>query len=105
MLRDLIASLAPERIDVIAELGDCDGLTVNLQRLRPDLVVIGLGASGNDAAVRALQQDLPATKFLALSADGRSVVGYPGGNDRIDLSDAWPQAVVDFMRGFPGREV
>jgi hypothetical protein len=104
MLSDLIASLAPERIDVIAELGDWEGMTAPLQHLRPDLVVIG-GASGNDAAVRALQHDLPATKFLTLSADGRSIVGYPGGNDRIDLSGASPQAVVDFLCRFPGREV
>jgi len=38
MLSDLIASLAPEGIDVVAELDDRDGLLANLQRLRPDLV-------------------------------------------------------------------
>ena len=105
MLSDLIASLAPERIDVVAELDDRDGLLANLQRLRPGLVVIGLDATRSDAAVCALQQDLPATKFLALLADGRGVVGYPGGNDRIDLTDASLQDVIDFLVGPPEAEV
>jgi hypothetical protein len=105
MLSDLIASLAPERIDVVAELSDRDGLQARLQPLRPGLVVIGLGEPEMDAVVRSLQEHLPATKFIALAADGRSVVGYPGGTDRIDLTDASPQAVVDFLRGLPRREV
>jgi DNA-binding NarL/FixJ family response regulator len=99
MLSDLIASLAPMRLDIVAELSDRRDLLANPRQLRPDLVVIGLAAVETDAAVRALQEGLPATKFLALSADGRSILGYLSGMRRVELTDAPPQALIDFLRG------
>jgi hypothetical protein len=48
--------------------------------------------------VRAFQQALPHTKFLALSADGGRVFGYGGGARRIELADASPQALIEFLR-------
>jgi hypothetical protein len=109
MLNDLIASLARTRIDMVAELGDRDGLLANLQRLRPDLVVIGLGATESDAAVRASQQGLPATKFLALSADGRSVVGYRAAmiasTSPMHRPRPWSISCADPRRGRSSRAV
>jgi DNA-binding NarL/FixJ family response regulator len=98
MLSDLIASLAPMHLDIVAELRDRRDLLANLRQLRPDLVVIGLAAMETDAAVRALQEVLPATKFLALSADGRRIFGYSGAARRVDLADASPQVLIDFLR-------
>jgi DNA-binding NarL/FixJ family response regulator len=98
MLSDLIASLAPMHLDIVAELSDRRDLLANLRQLRPDLVVIGLAAMETDVAVRALQEGLPTTKFLALSADGRRVFGYPGAARRVDLADASPQVLIDFLR-------
>jgi DNA-binding NarL/FixJ family response regulator len=98
MLSDLIASLAPMHLDIVAELSDRRDLLANLRQLRPDLVVIGLAAMETDAAVRALQEVLPATKFLALSADGRRIFGYSGAARRVDLADASPQVLIDFLR-------
>jgi DNA-binding NarL/FixJ family response regulator len=107
LLSDLIVSLAPERmnLDVIAEFSQRDGLLSNLQFLHPDLVVIGLRATETDDVVRSLYEGLPATKFVALSADGRGVFGYHGGTQPIDLSDASPQALINFLRGSSEQEV
>ena len=98
MLSDLIAGLAPMDLDIVAEFGDRRDLLANLRQLRPELVVIGLAATETDAALRVLQQALPNTKFLALSADGRRVFGYGGGVRRLELADASPQALIDFLR-------
>jgi DNA-binding NarL/FixJ family response regulator len=98
MLSDLIASIAPMHLDIVAELSDRVDLLANLQQLRPELVVIGLAAMETDAAVRVLQQALPNTKFLALSADGRRMFGYSGTAHRIELADASPHVLIDFLR-------
>jgi DNA-binding NarL/FixJ family response regulator len=97
MLSDLIANLAPMHLDIVAELGDRRDLLGNLRQLRPDLVVIGLAAMETDAAVRALHEALPNTKFLALSADGRRVFGYGGTAHLVELADASPQDLIDFL--------
>ena len=98
MLSDLIANLAPMHLDIVAELGDRRDLLGNLRQLRPDLVIIGLAAMETDAAVHALYEALPNTKFLALSADGRRVFGYGGAARRVELADASPQVLIDFLR-------
>jgi DNA-binding NarL/FixJ family response regulator len=98
MLSDLIASVARMDLDIVAELGDRRDLLANLRQLRPELVVIGLAAMETDAAVRALQQALPNAKFLALSADGRRVFSYSSDPRCIELADASPQALIDFLR-------
>jgi hypothetical protein len=98
MLGDLIANLAPMHLDIVAELSDRRDLLANLRQLGPDLVVIGLAAMETDAAVRALHEALPDTKFLALSADGRRVFGYGGGSHPVELADASPQVLIEFMR-------
>jgi DNA-binding NarL/FixJ family response regulator len=98
MLSDLIESLTPMYLDIVAELGDRHDLLGSLRQLRPDLVVIGLAAMEADASVRALREALPNTKFLALSADGRRVFGYSGAARRVELADASPQVLIDFLR-------
>ena len=98
MLSDLIANLAPMHLDIVAELGDRRDLLGNLRQLRPDLVAIGLAAMETDASVRALHEALPNTKFLALSADGRRVFGYSGPARQVELADASPQVLIDFLR-------
>jgi DNA-binding NarL/FixJ family response regulator len=98
MLSDLIAGLAPMHLDIVAELGDRRDLLANLRQLRPDLVVIGLAAMETDAAVRALHEALPNTKVLALSVDGRRMFGYSGAARRVELADASPQVLIDFLR-------
>jgi hypothetical protein len=98
-LRDLIAGLAPEQIDVVAELSTRDGLIHSLQLIRPDLVVIGLLPAEGDAAVRAWLDDFPETKFIALSADGRAVVGLEHRAEPIPLMHRSPQGLIDFLRG------
>ena len=98
MLSDLIAKLAPMHLDIVAELGDRRNLLGNLLQLRPDLVVIGLATMETDASVRALHEALPNTKFLALSADGRRVFGYSGAVRQVELADASPQVLIDFLR-------
>jgi DNA-binding NarL/FixJ family response regulator len=98
MLSDLIANLAPMHLDIVAELDDRRDLLANLRQLRPDLVVIGLAAMETDAAVHALHEALPNTKFLALSADGRRVFGYSGDARQVELADASPQVLIDFLR-------
>jgi hypothetical protein len=102
-LRDLIAGLAPEQIDVVAELSTRDGLAHSLQVIRPDLVVIGLRPTETDAVVRAWLNDFPETKFIALSADGRAVVGLEHRAEPIPLMHRSPRALTDFLRGLLKR--
>jgi hypothetical protein len=107
MLSDLIARVATERVDldVVAALSDRHALVPTLERLRPDLVVIGLRPTETDAVVHSLLERLPATRFVALPADGRSVFGYAFPSHRIALADASPQALIDFVRRAPEAEI
>jgi hypothetical protein len=74
-------------------------LTHSLQAIRPDLVVIGLRPTESDAIVRAWLDDFPTTKFIALSADGRAVVGYEHRAEPVPLTHRSPQAFIDFLGG------
>lgn len=100
MLCGLITRLARGRVDldVVATLKDRDGLVRNLQTLRPELVVIGLNVHETGAAIHPLLDLLPVTKFVALSADGRTIVGYQRYFAPMSLGDAPPQGLIDFLR-------
>jgi DNA-binding NarL/FixJ family response regulator len=100
MLRGLITRLARGRVDldVVATLKDRDELVHNLQTLRPELVVIGLTTHETGSAIHPLLELLPVTKFVALSADGREIVGYQRCFAPTSLGDASPQALIDFLR-------
>ena len=99
LLGDLIEQLAAGRVklDIVAQLSGRQGLAQRLQRLRPRLVIIGLREGETDAAIRALILRLPSSKFIALSDDGRSIMGYELRLSRIGLADLSPEAFVDFI--------
>lgn len=99
LLGDLIERLAVGRIelDIVAQLTERRALARQLQRLRPRLVIIGLRADETDAVIHALLLDLPGSKFIALSHDGRSVMGYELRLSRIRLSSLSPDAFIDFI--------
>src|SRR5262249_41686300 len=103
MLSDLIARRATGRIelDVVAELDTRDGMIENLRRLCPDLVVIGLRPTETGAVACSLLEYLPGTKFITLSADGRSILGYEHRIHRVELTDAPREALIDFLGGTP----
>ena len=96
---DLIKRLAVGHVDldVVAELSGRRSLPRQLQRLQPHLVIIGLHESETDALVRTLLAQLPSSKFIALSHDGRSIVGYALRVSRVPLSNLSPDELINFI--------
>jgi len=103
LLTDLIDRLAAGRIelDIVAQLDGRHALGRRLQQLHPDLVIIGLRRNETDRLARALLMWLPVRKCIALSHDGRSIVGYELQVHRVTLSDRSPEDVVDFIGAAP----
>lgn len=100
LLGDLIKRLAvgSVELDLAGQLSGRRALATRLQRLRSHLVVIGLRENETDAIVRALLTQLPTAKFIAVSPDGRSVVGYELRRNRIKLSNLSLEGLIDFIR-------
>jgi DNA-binding NarL/FixJ family response regulator len=98
LLRDLIERLAVGRIelDVVAQLSGRRALARRLQRLRPHLIIVGLREGETDQLIRTLLLQLPAAKFIALSHDGRGIVGYELCVNRMTLSTLSPEALINF---------
>jgi DNA-binding NarL/FixJ family response regulator len=99
LLGDLIRRLAVGHVelDIVAELSGRRALAKQLQQLRPHLVIIGLRENETDALIRALLAQLPSSKFIALTSDGRSIVGYELRLNRISLSNSSPDDLIDFV--------
>lgn len=99
LLRDVIKQLMVNRVelDVVAELNVRRGLTRTLEAIRPDLVVIGLRSNESVSAIRALLTRIPATKFIALSGNGRSALGFELRLYRTDLGEASPDLLIEFI--------
>jgi hypothetical protein len=104
MLGDLVKKLALGRVelDVVAELGTRRALARRLPELRPDLVVIGLHRRETDDIVETLLMLLPKAKFIAFSADGRTVIGYELRLYKAALSEMSPDGFIGFI--CPGNQ-
>jgi hypothetical protein len=100
MLSDLVKTLALGRVelDVVAELRTRQALARRLPALRPDLVIIGLHPSESDSIVRTLLMRTPKAKFIAFSADGRTVIGYELQLYKAALSEMSPDGFIGFVR-------
>jgi hypothetical protein len=103
LLGDLIERLAIGRVDldIVARLNDRRALAQRLRRLRPQIVVIGLHENETEAPIRALLTQLPGSKLIALSHDGRSIAGYELRLDRTPLTDLSPEGLIDFIAAAP----
>ena len=103
LLGDLIKRLAVGRIrlDIVAQLSGRRALAKQLQQLRPHLVIIGLCENETDTMVRALMMHVPSSKFIVLSYDGRSIVGYELRVSQIELSTLSPEGLIDFIGAVP----
>jgi DNA-binding NarL/FixJ family response regulator len=99
LLGDLIKQLAIGRaaLDIVGQLSGRRVLARRLQRLRPQLVIIGLRKDETDATIRALLAHLPDSKVIAISHDGRCIAGYELRLSRIKLSSLSPDGLVDFI--------
>jgi hypothetical protein len=99
VLRDLFKRLAANRVelDVVAEFNMRDALARRLKTIRPELVVIGLRRNETDAVIRTLLTQLPATKLITFSSNGRSVLGFELRLHQIDLADASQDALARFI--------
>lgn len=99
LLGDLIEQLAIGRVDldIVGQLNDRRALARRLQRLRPRLVVIGLQENETEALIHGLLTRLPASRFIVLSHDGRSIAGYDSRRSRTALSDLSPEGLIDFI--------
>ena len=83
---------------MVAELGKRQALIRRLQPLRPDLVVIGLRRTESDATIATLLPLMPKAKFIVISHDARTVIGYELRLTKTGLSDLSPDAFFDFIR-------
>jgi DNA-binding NarL/FixJ family response regulator len=97
---DLIKQLAKGRIDlnVIGEFGSRHALVRRLTTLRPDLVVIGLRRNEGEAVIHRLLEFVPTAKIVALSYNGRNLLGFELRLHRQDFADASPGELFDFIR-------
>ncbi len=100
LLRDVIVQLMVKRVelDVVAELKVRRGLPGRLKILRPELVIFGLRRNETAAVIHALLREVPAAKFIALSSDGRSGVGFELRLYQTDLHDASPDVLSEFIK-------
>ena len=96
---DLIKRLAIGRVDldIVAELAARRALLPQLRLHRPRLVIIGLHEGETDALVQTLLTELPSSKIIALSHDGRSITGYAMRTSRVPLSDLSPDELINFI--------
>lgn len=101
MLRDLIKRLALGRVEleIVAEFKARHGLARRLGEIRPDLVVIGLRGSEDDAVIRNLLAVVPTAKIIAFPASGRAARGFELRLYHTELGEAPPEGLVDFIRG------
>jgi chemotaxis response regulator CheB len=104
MLRDIIKKLAVSRVelDVVAEFRARRALVRRLSAIQPDLVVIGLRRGEPDALIHRLIMVVPATKFIALSGDGSTALGFELRLYETDLGDVSPDTFMDFIRSSAG---
>jgi DNA-binding NarL/FixJ family response regulator len=110
LLRDLITRLAAKNIDfkVVAEFSARHALARRLKAIGPDLVVVGLRRSETSAVIAALLAKVPTAKFIALSANGRSIVGFELRLYQTDLHDASPDDMNKFIgscKSGPGERI
>lgn len=84
-------------LDVVAEYTGRHALSRRLAAIRPDLVIIGLRSNESTDVVRELLLQRPATKFIALSGDGRSTLGFELRLYQTDLSDASPDLLAEYI--------
>src|SRR5262245_39168986 len=105
LLSDLIDRLAvgPIQLDLVGRLSGRRALARRLNRLQPDLVIIGLRPDEREAFVLSLLIELPRTRFIAILSDGRSIGGYELRVSHVELSALSPRELIDFIdRGIAG---
>jgi hypothetical protein len=99
LIGDLIRQLAPDPIglDIVAELTHRKGLETRLQSLRPELIIIGLKSGETETLIASLLKGHPASKFIVLSPDGRSMTGIELKPHHTDLTQLSPGAIHNFI--------
>jgi DNA-binding NarL/FixJ family response regulator len=99
LIGDLIRQLAPDPVglDIVAELTHRKGLEARLQSLRPGLIIIGLKSGDSETLIASLLRDHPASKFIVLAHDGRSMTGIELKPHHTDLTELSPGALHDFI--------
>jgi DNA-binding NarL/FixJ family response regulator len=99
LLRDLIRQLMASRVelDVVAELTERRELPRRLEAIHPDLVIIGLRRSESTVLIHSLLLRVPAAKFITLSSDGRSALGFELRLYQTDLGDASADRLSEFV--------
>jgi hypothetical protein len=105
LLSDVIGRLTVGHIelDLVGRLSGRRALIWRLNRLHPDLVIIGLRATEGEAFILSLLMELPHTKLIAILPDGRSMVGYELRLSHVELSALSPCELIDFIgRGLAG---
>jgi DNA-binding NarL/FixJ family response regulator len=99
LLRDVIKQLMASgvELDVVAELTERRELPRRLEAIRSDLVIIGLRRSESVVLIHSLLLRVPAAKFIALSSDGRSALGFELRLYQTDLGDTSADRLSEFV--------
>ncbi len=98
LVGDLIKQLTTGHVDleVVGEFGSRHDVAHGLLALRPDLVVIGLRRNEGEAVVLRLLELTPRAKVVAVTHDGRNILGFE--LQRRRFSDLSPHDLLDFIR-------
>ena len=102
MIGGLIKTLAHGRIDleVVVEYEDRRGLRHKLRSVKPDLVIVGLEENENSAVVLPILMQIPSTKLIVFSSDGRDVASFELRTHRIGHTDLSVDRLINFIERF-----
>jgi DNA-binding NarL/FixJ family response regulator len=100
MLRDLINQVALGQVDldIVDEFQARRALRQRLNKIQPDLVIIGLRRNESDAVIRNLLAAVPTAKFIVFPAHARAVQGVELRLYCTDLGDGPPEKLLAFIR-------
>lgn len=100
MLRELVRAVVAEQPDlaVVAELDDELDLGAELARSEPDFVIVGTERGELSPACRALFDERPRLKVLALERHGESAIVWELAPHRVLLGEMSPDSLLAAIR-------
>ena len=110
MLRDIVERVIRSQPDmlvvgVMGVVGTSDALNSEVQRLKPNVVVLGLEADTAWNACDSLLYENPHTRLLAVTDDGRGATLCELRPHRVRIGNVSPEGLVSAIRHAAGGEV
>lgn len=100
MLRDLVREVVAGEpdLEVVGEIDDESQLRTTMARAKPDFVIVGGERAELSPRCRALFDERPRLKVLALAGQGESGVVWELAPHRIPLGEMSPSVLLSAIR-------